>query len=156
MGLNVYFYSILTNLTKKFDLWLLLCNSQTGLLQILQFWISRTTSVFDLKFSPVIGIDNIRLCAKFQFDHLSGCYFTDRSVNSFSLVALDLQKIRFVTWLACILQTSMICQKAWSVKYTLVTWQTWYFVNQLHLMSYIINTYHWWKFQVKSTFSSRD
>ena len=52
-------------------------------LQILQFWISITTSAFDLKFSPVIGIDNIRLCAKFQFDHLSGWYFTDQSVNPF-------------------------------------------------------------------------
>ena len=56
-------------------------------LQILQFCISRTSDAIDLKFWPVVGIDNIRLCAKFDFGHLSGWYFTDRSVNSFCLVA---------------------------------------------------------------------
>ena len=56
-------------------------------IQILDFCISRTRGAFDLKFSPVIGIDNIRLCEKFQFGHLFDWYFTDRSVNSFCLVA---------------------------------------------------------------------
>ena len=45
------------------------------------FQISSTTSVFDLKFSPVIGIDHKRALAKFQVGHVTGWYFTDRSVN---------------------------------------------------------------------------
>ena len=39
-----------------------------------------TTETFDLKFSPVIGLDNLRSFAKFQFGHLHGLYFTDRSL----------------------------------------------------------------------------
>ena len=46
-----------------------------------QFQISRTISDFDLKFSPVIGIDHIRPLAKFQVGHVTSWYFTDRSVN---------------------------------------------------------------------------
>ena len=46
-----------------------------------QFQISRSTSAFDLKFSPVIGIDHIRPFSKFQVGHVTGWYFTDRSVN---------------------------------------------------------------------------
>ena len=41
---------------------------------------SGTTRAFDLKFSPVIGLDHLSQCAKFQFGHLRGWYFTDRSV----------------------------------------------------------------------------
>ena len=43
--------------------------------------IYTTTSVFDLKFSPVIGIDHIRPLAKFQAGRVTSWYFTDRSVN---------------------------------------------------------------------------
>ena len=88
LDLNDNFYYNLLTLTKKLVLrpiWViyrLVCE-----LQILLFCISRTRSAFDLKFSPVIGIDDIRLCAKFQFSHLSGWYFTDRSVNSCCPVA---------------------------------------------------------------------
>ena len=39
-----------------------------------------TTEAFDLKFSPVIGLDNLRSFAKFQFGHLPSLYFTDWSV----------------------------------------------------------------------------
>ena len=87
-GPNTCFYRFFGNLTKKivFPLYCVIYRPVCKL-QILQFWISRTTSTFDLKFSPVIGIDDIRLCAKFQFDYLSGWYFTDQSVNSFCLVA---------------------------------------------------------------------
>ena len=42
--------------------------------------ISRTTIGIDLKFWPVIDIDDIRWHAKFQVGYLSGWYFTDRSV----------------------------------------------------------------------------
>ena len=45
------------------------------------FQNSRTASVFDLKFSPVIGIDHIRPLAKFQVGHVTSWYFRDRSVN---------------------------------------------------------------------------
>ena len=98
-------------------------------LQILQLCISRTRSAFDLKFSPVTGIYNIRLCAKFQFSHLSGWRFMYRLVCKFlsscwygailsdlevqstenfhqklqSLNKLGLQKFRFLTWLERIL-----------------------------------------------------
>ena len=41
---------------------------------------SGSTLPFDLKFSPVIGIDHLRWYAKFQFGDLRGWYFTDRSV----------------------------------------------------------------------------
>ena len=41
---------------------------------------SGTTGTFDLKFWPVIGINHLRRCAKFQVGHLRGSYFTDRSV----------------------------------------------------------------------------
>ena len=46
-----------------------------------QFQISRTISAFDLKFSPVIGIDHIRPLAQFQVGHVTSWYFTGRSVN---------------------------------------------------------------------------
>ena len=46
-----------------------------------QFQISRTMSAFDLKFSPVTGIDHIRPLAKFQLAHVISWYFTDWSVN---------------------------------------------------------------------------
>ena len=85
--LNDDFYYNLLNLTKKIGFAPFLGNLQTCKLQILDFCISRTRSAFDLKFSALIGNDDIRLWAKFQFGHLSGWYFTDRSVNSFCLVA---------------------------------------------------------------------
>ena len=62
------------------------------------FQISRTTSAFDLKFSPVIGIDHIRPLAKFQFGHLSGWYFTDRSVN----------------YLLCAIMSDLVVQSTWN------------------------------------------
>ena len=96
-------------------------------------------------FSAVIGINDIRECAKFQFGHLSGWYFTDWSVNSNCPVAsvhftnqsinnTALPKSRSVTWLECILQTGISHFKAGSVKYTLVTWSNWSFVVRHYFM----------------------
>ena len=42
-------------------------------------WDSGFAGAFDLKYSPVIDIDHLRQCAKFQFGHLRDWYFTDRS-----------------------------------------------------------------------------
>ena len=90
------------------------------------FQISTTTSAFDLKFSPVIGIDHIRPLAKFQVGHVTSWYFTDRSVNYLlSAILSDLvfqstwnfhkmfrilkcvsvPNFKLVTWLVGILQT---------------------------------------------------
>ena len=90
------------------------------------FHISRTTSAFDLKFWPVIDIDDIRPHTKFQVDHVTGWYFTDRSVNYLlSAILSDLviqstwnfhqmyklikqtsiQNYKSITWLGHILQT---------------------------------------------------
>ena len=90
------------------------------------FQNSRTRSAFDLIFSPVIGLDQIRSLEKFWVGHLFGWYFTDRSVN-YQLAAIlnvlvvrptwnfhqllglikgtHLQKISLITWSECILQT---------------------------------------------------
>ena len=110
------------------------------------FQISRTTSGFDLKFSPVIGIDHIRPLAKFQVGHVTSWYFTDRSVNyllSAILTVLAVQitwnfhkmfiivkcvgvpNLKLVTWLVGILQTEVFSIPVWSVKYQPVMWSTW-------------------------------
>ena len=107
--------------------------------------ISGTRSVFDLKFSPVIDIDHIKQFGKFQFGHLSGWYFTDRSVNYlYCAILSDLEiqscwnfdqgfvlirstrvkNFKLITWLDGILQTRPECKKPRSVKYHQVTWPT--------------------------------
>ena len=110
------------------------------------FQISRTTSGFDLKFSPVIGIDHIRPLAKFQVGHVTSWYFTDRSVNyllSAILTVLAVQitwnfhkmfiivkcvgvpNLKLVTWLVGILQTEVFSIPVWSVKYQPIMWPSW-------------------------------
>ena len=64
---------------------------------MMHFYISRTTDVFELKFSPVIGIDNTILCAKFQFGHLSGRYFTDPALK-WDIPVYKIQPDRWPTW----------------------------------------------------------
>ena len=62
-----------------------------------QVQISRSTSAFDLKFSPVIGFDRIRPFSKFQVGHVTGWYFTDRSVN-YQLSAILSDLVVQSTW----------------------------------------------------------
>ena len=45
------------------------------------FLISRSRPDIDLKFSPVVGADDIKRYEKFQVSHLFSWYFTDRSVS---------------------------------------------------------------------------